>query len=165
MNTWLFECLGGSSLGSSVTHLRHHFVAVMFWILSCRGGVAGVVSLWFYPRCGFHRDGLSCPVPHRPSAALGRHPPWRMKLQHLALATAFLPGVSLTACTRQPKSASALASLKLRLSVWSSVRSWFLHLQSSSIFSPAPLPASAPVLHMSVPMRRGAVADANLGRR
>ena len=54
-----------------------------------------------------------------PAAALGRPPPWRMKLHCLALVVAFLLGVSSAACTRLPPSASVLASL--HLPAWSSV--------------------------------------------
>ena len=36
-------------------------------------------------------------------------------------------------------------------------------LRSGSVSAPALLPAPAPVLHMSAPVRRGAVADARLG--
>jgi len=62
---------------------------------------------------------------------------------------------------RQPLSTSSLASH--RHPVWSSVRCWLLRLQSSSIFALAQLPAPAPVLHMSAPVRRTAVADARMG--
>ena len=57
-----------------------------------------------------------------PTAALGRPPPWRMKLQSVLLVAAFLVGVSSAACTRLPPSESVLASL--RLPAWSSVHSW-----------------------------------------
>ena len=48
-----------------------------------------------------------------------RHPPWRMKLQRLALVAAFLPGVSSAVCTRLPSSTSVLATL--RLPAWPSL--------------------------------------------
>ena len=40
---------------------------------------------------------------------------------------------------------------------------WLLRLRTVFDFAPAPLPAADPVLHMSAPVRRGAVADARLG--
>ena len=94
-------------------------------------------------------------------AALGRPPPWRMKLHCVSLVAAFLLGVSSAACTRLPPSESVLASL--RLPAWSFVRSWLLCLRSGPLSAPALLPAPTPVLHMSAPVRRGAVADARLG--
>ena len=48
------------------------------------------------------------------------------------------------------------------LPVWSSVDSWLLRLQSGSVFAPAQLLAPT-VLHMSTPVRRGAVADSCMG--
>ena len=51
----------------------------------------------------------------------------------------------------------------LRLPAWSSVLSWLLCLRSGPLSAPALLPAPTPVLHMSAPVRRGAVADARLG--
>ena len=87
----------------------------------------------------------ACLVPFLldPAAALGRPPPWRMKLQCLALVSAFLLGVSSAACMRLPPSQSVLASL--RLPAWSSVRSWLLCLQSGSLSAPVLLPAPTPV--------------------
>ena len=96
-----------------------------------------------------------------PAAALGRPPPWRIKLQCVSLVAAFLLGVSSAACTRLLPSESVLASL--RLPAWSSVHSWLLCLRSGSLSAPALLPALTPVLHMSAPVRRGAVAEARLG--
>ena len=43
------------------------------------------------------------------------------------------------------------------------VRAWLLRLRAVFDFAPAHLPAADPVLHMSAPVRRGAVADARLG--
>ena len=40
---------------------------------------------------------------------------------------------------------------------------WLLRLRTGSNFAPARLPAPDPVLHVSAPVRRGAVADARLG--
>ena len=45
----------------------------------------------------------------------------------------------------------------------SSVRAWLLRLRAVFDFAPAHLPAADPVLHMSAPVRRCAVADARLG--
>ena len=66
-----------------------------------------------------------------------------------------------TRCTRQPLTAPELA--RLRLPAWSSVHSWLLRLQTGSDFAPERMPAPDPVLHVSAPVRRGAVADARLG--
>ena len=57
--------------------------------------------------------------------------------------------------------ASMLA--RFSLPAWSSVRAWLLRLRAVFDFAPAHLPAADPVLHMSTPVRRGAVADARLG--
>ena len=105
----------------------------------------------------------ACLVPFLldPAAALGRPLPWHMKLQCLALVTAFLPCASSAACTRLPPSASVLASLYRP--GWASVHSWLLRLRFGSVSAPALLPAPVPVLRMSAPVRRGAVADARLG--
>ena len=84
-----------------------------------------------------------------------------MKLQCLALVTAFLLGVSSAACTRLPPSASVLVTL--HVPAWSSVHSWLLRLRFSSASAPVLLPAPTLVWHMSPPVRRGAVADARLG--
>ena len=84
-----------------------------------------------------------------------------MKLRCLALVMAFLLGVSSAACTRLPPSACMLGNP--RLLAWLSVQSWLLRLRFDSVSAPALLPAPAPVLHMSAPVRRGAVADARLG--
>ena len=105
----------------------------------------------------------ACPVPFLldPAAALGRPPPWRMKLQCMSLVAAFLLGVSSAACTRLPPPESVLASL--RLPAWSSVHSWLLCLRSGPLSAPALLLAPTPVVHMSAPVRRAALADARLG--
>ena len=42
-------------------------------------------------------------------------------------------------------------------------RSWLLCLGSGSLYAPALLAAPTPVLHMSAPVRKVAVADARLG--
>ena len=104
----------------------------------------------------------ACLVPFLldPAAALGRSPPWRMKLQFLALVAAFLLGVSSAACTRLPPSESVLASL--HLPAWLSVQTWLLCLWSGSLSAPALLPGPTPVLYMSAPVRRGAAADARI---
>ena len=88
-------------------------------------------------------------------------PPWRRKLHCVSLVAALLLGVSAAACTGLPPSESVLASL--RLPTWSSVHSWLLCLRSGPLSAPALLPAPTPVLHMSAPVRRGAVAAARLG--
>ena len=63
----------------------------------------------------------ACLVPFLldPAAAMGRSPPWRMKLQCVSLVAVFLLGVSSPARTRLPPCESMLASL--RLPAWSSV--------------------------------------------
>ena len=97
-----------------------------------------------------------------PAAALGRMSPWHMKLQYLNLVAAFLLGVSSAVCTRQPPTASMLAHF--RLPAWSSVHVWLLRQRTGSDFGPVRLPAPDPVLHMSAPVHRGAVADARQGQ-
>ena len=79
----------------------------------------------------------------------------------LDLVAAFLLGVSSAVCTRQPPAASVLA--RFSLSAWSSVRAWLLRLRTVFDFAPAHLPAPDPILHMSAPVLRGAVADTRLG--
>ena len=81
--------------------------------------------------------------------------------QCLDLVAAFLLGVSSAVCTPQPPTASVLAHL--RLPAWSSVHAWLLRLRTGFGFAPTRLPAPAPVMHVSAPVRRGAVADARLG--
>ena len=105
----------------------------------------------------------ACVVPFLldPAAALGRMSPWHMKLRWLDFVAAFLVGVSTAVCTRQPPAASVLA--RFSLPAWSSVRAWLLRLRTVFDFAPAHLPAPDPDLHMSAPVRRGAVADARLG--
>ena len=105
----------------------------------------------------------ACVVPFLldPAAALGRMSPWRMKLRCLDLVEAFLLRVSSAVCTRQPPAASLLE--RFSLPAWSSVRAWLLRHLTVFDFAPAHLPAPDPVLHMSAPVRRGAVADARLG--
>ena len=87
----------------------------------------------------------ACLVLRDPAAALSRRPPWRRKLQCLALVAAL--------CIREPPSASTLASI--RLPVWFSVRLWLLRLQSVSASTFAQQPAPAPVLQMTAPVRGG----------
>ena len=95
------------------------------------------------------------------SAALGRVSPWHMKLRCLDLVAAFLLGASSAVCTRQPPAASVLA--RFCLPAWSAVRAWLLRLRTVFDFAPEHLPAPDPVLRMSAPVRRGAVANARLG--
>ena len=90
------------------------------------------------------------------------NPPWHMKSQCLALVPAFLFDVPSAACTRLPPSACVLASL--HLPAWSSVHSWLLRPRFGSVSAPAMFPAPTHVLHTSASVRRGAVADARLGR-
>ena len=96
-----------------------------------------------------------------PAAAMSCVSPRHVTLQCLDHVAAFLLGVSSTVCTRQPPTASVLA--RFRLPAWSSVHAWLLRLRTGSDFAPARLLAPAPVLHVSAPVRRGAVADARLG--
>ena len=77
-----------------------------------------------------------------PAAALGRHPHGHMKLHCSDLAPAFLPGLCCMDCARQSPSASA----SLCILAWSAVA-----------FALAVLPAFAPVLHLSAPVRSCAV--------
>ena len=51
----------------------------------------------------------------------------------------------------------------MRLIMTSVHTSWLLCLRSGPLSAPALLPAPTPVLHMSAPVGRGAVADARLG--
>ena len=106
----------------------------------------------------------ACLVPFLldPAAALGRHPPWCIKLKCLALVEAFLLGVSSAACARLPPSASVLVNL--HLPARSSAHSWLLRLRFGSVSAPALLHTPAPVLHMSAPVCRGTVADDHLPR-
>ena len=94
-----------------------------------------------------------------PAAALGRMSPWHMRLHCLDLVAAFLLGLSSVVCNRQLPTAAMLA--RFRLPAWSSVHAWLLRLRTGSGFAPERLPD--PVLHVSAPVRRGAVADARLG--
>ena len=105
----------------------------------------------------------ACVVPFLldPAAALSRMSPWHMKLRCLDLVAAVLLGVSTAVCTRHSPDASVLA--RFSLPAGSSVRAWLLRLRTVFDFAPAHLPAADPVLHMSAPVRRGAVADARLG--
>ena len=105
----------------------------------------------------------ACVVPFLldPAAALGRMSPWHINLHCLALVAAFLLGVSSAVCTRQPPTASMVP--RFHLPAWSSVHAWLLRLRTGSDFAPERLPAPDPVLHVSAPVRRGAVADARLG--
>ena len=63
----------------------------------------------------------------------------------------------------QSTSAAKQYVYSFSLPAWSSVRAWLLRLHTVFDFAPAHLPAADPVLHMSAPVRRGAVADARLG--
>ena len=104
---------------------------------------------------------MACVVPFLldPAPALGRMFPLHMKLLCLDLAAAFLLGMASAACTRQPPTASMLA--RFRLPAWSSGHAWLLRLRTScrSDFPPERLRAPCPGLHVSAPVRRGAVAN------
>ena len=91
----------------------------------------------------------TCPFLFMPGAAV------------MNLVAASLRGVSSAVCTRQPPTASMLAHF--RLPAWSSVHAWLLRLRTGSDFAPERLPAPDPVLHVSTPVRRRAVADARRG--
>ena len=82
-------------------------------------------------------------------------------LRYSDLVAAFFLGVPTAVCTRQPLTASELA--RFSLPAWSSVRAWLLRHRTVFDSAPAHLPAPDPVLHLSAPVRRGAVADARLG--
>ena len=161
----LFECPGILSTGGAlaVTLLRDDLFKACF-----ESEHASAVLLAAFPSDTSTPvvAATACLVPYLldPAAALGRPPPsgpWCMKLQCVSLVAAFLLGVSAAACTGLPPLESVLASL--RLPAWSSVHSWLLCLQSGPLPAPALLPAPTPILHMSAPVRRGAVADAHLG--
>ena len=126
---------------------------------------AEAVWLEAFPTC--HTPAVTataCVVPFLlgpATAALGRMSPWHMKLRCLALAAAFLLGVSSMVWTRQPPTASMLA--RFRLPACPSVHAWLLRLRTGSDVAPERLPALDPALHYSAPVCRGAVADARLG--
>ena len=125
---------------------------------------AEAVLLSAFPTSGVPvAAATACVVPFLldPAAALGLMSPWHMKLRCLGLVAAFLLGVPTAVCTRQPPTASELA--RFSLPAWSSVHAWLLRLRTVFDFAPAHLPAPDPVLHLSAPVRRGAVADARLG--
>ena len=157
----LFECPGILGTGGvlAVTLLRDDLFKACF-----ESEHASAVLLAAFPSGRTPVvAATACLVPFLldPAAALGRPPPWRMKLQCVSLVAAFLLGVSSAACTRLPPSETVLASLCLP--AWSSVHSWLLCLRSGPLSASALLPAPTAVLHMSAPVRRGTVADARLG--
>ena len=157
----LFECQCIPGLDSSVALalLRCDLFRV------CSGpDHAEAVLLSAFPTSGVPvAAATACVVPFLldPAAALGLMSPWHMKLRCLGLVAAFLLGVPTAVCTRQPPTASELA--RFSLPAWSSVHAWLLRLRTVFDFAPAHLPAPDPVLHLSAPVRRGAVADARLG--
>ena len=87
-------------------------------------------------------------------------PPLAASLQHLGLVAAVLLGTSSAVGTRQPPSPSqrwrAFAFLP-------AFNPWLLWVRPGCISAPAQLPAGAPVLHMSAPVRQGASVAARLG--
>ena len=96
-----------------------------------------------------------------PPTALGCISPWHMKGQCLDLIAAFVLGLSSAVWTRQHPTASVLA--RFRMPAWSSVQAWLPHLRTGSDSAPQRSPMPDPVLHVSAPLCRGAVADARLG--
>ena len=159
LNTSLFECPCIAGLGGSLAVTLPEDDLLR----ACSGSdPAKAVLLAAFPTDRIPVvAATACLVPflRDPAAALGRCPPFHMKVQ--CLGAAFLPGVSSTLCARLPPSASVVANL--RLPAWSSVHWWLLRQRTDSVPAPALLPAPAPVMHMSVPVCRGAVADARLG--
>ena len=105
----------------------------------------------------------ACLVPFLldPAGALGRHPPSAVKHHCLRLVAAFLLGVSCVVCTREPLPAPVLRGLCLP--DWSALKSWLRFVAHPLIAAPVVVPPPAPVLHLSAPTSRGAVADARLG--
>ena len=61
-------------------------------------------------------------------------------------------------CPASPPTASMLA--RFRLPAWTSFHAWLVRLRTGYDFAPERLPAPDPVLHVSAPVRRGAVAGA-----
>ena len=157
----LFECQSIPELDSSVplALLRDHLFRV------CSGSDhAEAVLLAAFPTSRIPVvAATACVVPILldPAADLDRVSSWHMKLQCLDLVAAFLPGMSSAVCTRQPPTASMLA--RFCMPAWSSVHAWLLRLRTGSNFAPERSPVLDPVLHVSAPVRRGAVADARLG--
>ena len=139
---------------SRAAQRQHSPPSCMGWIGPCCGSVACGVSFQSCPRFCCHGS--------YPAAALGRHSPWRMKLQCLDLA-AYMPGVLSAVCNRKPPTGTASTLARFHLPAWSSVPSWLLRLWTNSGFAPARPPAPDTVLHVSAPVHRGAVADSRIG--
>ena len=139
---------------SGMTSLRHVLGLIMHRLCCLQHFILIIPLLWL-PRLVSSRSSSTVLLPWDVP------PPWRMKLQCVSLVAALLLGVSSAVCTRLPPSESVLATL--HLPAWSSVHLWLLCLRSCSLSAPALLPAPTPVLHMSAPVRKGAVADARLG--
>jgi len=109
----LFEHPGISSMGSSmaITLPRDD-------LFSTRAGSAPAeaVLLAAFPYANlpvFAATACLGPFDLDPAAVLGRQPPGHILLQGFGLAAAFVLVVSSAVCTRQPLSASALASFSL----------------------------------------------------
>ena len=157
----LFECQCIPGLDSSValTLLRDDLVRVCSGSDHAEAVLLSALPTSLTPVVA----ATACVIPILldPAAALGRMSPWNMKWQCLDLVAAFLLGVSSSVCTRQPQTASMLA--RFRLPALSSVHAWLLRLRTGSDFAPERLPAPDPILHVSTPVCRGAVADARLG--
>ena len=124
---------------------------------------AEAVSHAVFPDASISVDVASaCLVPFLldPVAALGHHTPGVVKHQCQRLVAAFLLGVSCVVCTRQPLPAPVLCGLCLP--EFSALKSWLHWAAPLPAASPVAVPPSAPVLHISLPTGRGAVADARL---
>ena len=63
-------------------------------------------------------------------------------------------------CPASPPTASMLA--RFRLPAWTSFHAWLVRLRTGYDFAPERLPALDLVLHVSAPVRRGAVANVNV---
>ena len=100
-----------------------------------------------------------------PAGALGRHPPGcEVSLPASSCsvpAARRLLDASCVGCTRKPLHAAVLRSLCLP--EWSVLKSWLHRVAPLPAAFPVVVPPSAPVLDLSSPTCRGAVADARLG--
>ena len=96
-------------------------------------------------------DDLPTPAVHLSTSPLHRN------RQQLHLPSHKCAPATRDAAMRRPRRSKAPAW------PWSSVHSWLLYLRSGPLSAPALLPGPTPVLHMSAPVHRGAVADDRLG--
>ena len=124
-----------------------------------RSCVLGIMP-WAGVKCSRHiQTRIQC---INPAAALGRVSPRHVKLQCLGLIAAFLCRLRCAPARPRPRLCwHAFACLPGP----PSMHAWLLRLwiQIGSDFAPERLPAPDPVMHVSAPVRRGAVADARLG--